>query len=79
MAKKRRVMYIPGKGRGKKGNIVVRNSRGAIVVKIPVKPTFDPGTIFFDAYCCDGNLGNCKKRAAGTNCADTDRPITVWQ
>lgn len=78
MAKKKvQVMFIPGKGK-KKGSIVVRNRRGALVVRIPVKPSFDPGTIFFDAYCCKTDFSDCKLRKAGENCANTDRPTTAW-
>jgi hypothetical protein len=35
--------------------------------------------IGFEAHCCKTDFGDCVKRKAGQNCADTDRPTTVWQ
>lgn len=78
MAKKPRVMYIPGKSGGK-GNIVVRDKKGNVFIKIPTRPTFDPGTIFFDAHCCKLDFSDCVLRKAGENCANNaDRPVTSW-
>jgi hypothetical protein len=37
------------------------------------------GVIGFEAHCCKGDFSGCVKRKAGQNCADSDRPITVWQ
>jgi len=78
MAKPRRVVFLPVTRKRKKGQIVVRNKQGRVVIRIPVSRGFDPKTIFFEAHCCDGALGNCRVRKAGENCADTDKPITVW-
>lgn len=77
MPRKAEVAFIRGKGKTK-GKIVVKNARGEIVVDIPVKQSFDPGTIDMDAHCCNGDMQDCVLRKAGENCADTTRPITVW-
>jgi hypothetical protein len=38
------------------------------------------GVIGFDAYCCKNDFSDCVLRKDGaTNCADSDRPITVWK
>ena len=77
MSTKAEVMFVRGKGKTK-SNIIVKNARGQVVVEIPVKQSFDPGTIDMDAHCCKGDMIDCVARKAGENCADTDRPITVW-
>lgn len=49
------------------------------VLSIDFRDRGSGGVIGFEAHCCTGSLGDCVKRKAGQNCADTDRPITVWQ
>lgn len=37
------------------------------------------GSLGFDAYCCKNDFGDCELRKGDTNCANGDRPITVWK
>jgi hypothetical protein len=34
--------------------------------------------IGMEAHCCKGDFSGCVLRKAGTECGDTDKPITVW-
>jgi hypothetical protein len=36
------------------------------------------GAIGFEECCCDNDMRNCVPRKE-KNCADTDKPITVWR
>jgi len=61
-----------------RAEIIIEGKKGAKIV-IRIKTKFDPATLSLQAYCCDEAMQNCRLRAAGQNCADPDKPITVWQ
>jgi len=78
MPKHLELVFKPGP-KGKRGRLIIRGGGGATILQVPVKSTFDPRTIYLDPYCCDNSFGNCRARKGGENCADGDKPITVWK
>lgn len=60
----------------------VKLSRSGVLKLGPLSINFHHpsagGVLGMEAHCCKGDFGACVLRKAGENCADTDRPITVW-
>lgn len=62
------------------GDQHVKLQRGALKVgALSIDFHHPAGNTGFDAYCCSNDFQNCRLRDPGKNCADGDRPITVWK
>lgn len=49
------------------------------LLSIDFRDRWGGGVLGLEPHCCKSDFGGCVKRKAGENCADGDRPITVWQ